>query len=123
MAKKIIDFESTCEGCGKPVKMSREVDIPDAPTLDQIHSTLNEALKGKQGISSDEVKQLLQEQLSPLQPKEDHRHKTADELLDCPECRPWFDKTTQKYQVGLKEGKEPKQPVFEFGGLRPKESE
>ena len=111
MAKKIIDFESTCEGCGKPVKMSREVDIPDAPTLDQIHSTLNEALKGKQGISSDEVKQLLQEQLSPLKPKEgDHRHKTADELFDCPECSDWIAKTSQKHKVSPIEEEPTEQP-------------
>ena len=89
MAKKIIDFESTCEGCGKPVKMSREVDVPDAPTLDQIHSTLNEA---------------------------------ADELFDCPECSQWIAKTSQKHKVSPIE-EEPKQPTFEFGGLRPKESE
>lgn len=117
--KKVVD--TTCPECQK--LFQTEVDVPDAPTLDQIHSTITEALKGKQGISSDEVKQLLQEQLSPLTPKEDHRHKTADELFDCPECRSWVDKTIQKYQLGLKEAKPPEQPTFEFGGLRPKESE
>ncbi len=33
----------------------------------------------------------------------DHRHKNADEFLDCPECRLWFDKTAQRYQVTEKE--------------------
>jgi len=33
----------------------------------------------------------------------DHRHKTADEFLDCPECRLWFDKTALRYQVTEKE--------------------
>ena len=33
----------------------------------------------------------------------DHRHKTADDFLDCPECRLWFDKTAQRYQVTEKE--------------------
>jgi len=117
--KKVVN--TTCPECQK--LFEPEVDIPDAPTLDQIHGTITEALKGKQGISSDEVKQLLQEQLSPLKPKEgDHRHKTADDLLDCPECSDWVAKTSQKYKVVPKE-EEPKQPTFEFGGLRPKESE
>jgi hypothetical protein len=113
--------DTTCPECQK--LFQTEVDVPDAPTLDQIHSTLNEALKGKQGISSDEVKQLLQEQLSPLKPKEgDHRHKTADELFDCPECSDWIAKTSQKHKVSpIEEGA--KEPTFEFGGLSPKESE
>lgn len=33
----------------------------------------------------------------------DHRHKTADAFLDCPECRLWVDKTAQRYQVIAKE--------------------
>ena len=33
----------------------------------------------------------------------DHRHKTADEFLDCPECRLWVDKTAQRYHVVEKE--------------------
>ena len=117
--KKIVD--TTCPECQH--LFQTQVDLPDAPTLDQIHSTLNEALKGKQGISSDEVKQLLQEQLSPLKPKEgDHRHKTADELFDCPECSDWIAKTSQKHKVSpIEEGS--KEPTFEFGGLRPQESE
>ena len=114
--------DTTCPECQK--LFQTEVDIPDAPTLDQIHSTIAEALKGKQGITSDEIKQLLQEQLTPLKPRvEDHRHKTADDLFDCPECSQWIAQTSQKYQLRQKEEKEAKQPTFEFGGLRPKESE
>lgn len=37
----------------------------------------------------------------------DHRHKTADEFLDCPECRLWVDKTAKRYQVTEKEPGEP----------------
>ena len=33
----------------------------------------------------------------------DHQHKTADEFLDCPECRLWVDKTALRYQVTDKE--------------------
>ena len=33
----------------------------------------------------------------------DHRHKTADDFFDCPECRLWFDKSAQRYQVTEKE--------------------
>lgn len=33
----------------------------------------------------------------------DHRHKSADEFLDCPECRQWVDRTAQRYQVVAKE--------------------
>ncbi len=117
--KKVVD--TTCPECRK--LFQTEVDVPDAPTLDQIHNTLSEALKGKQGVSSDDIKQILEEQLTPLKPKpEDHRHKTADELLDCPGCRSWFDQTSQRYQVAPKEEK-PKEPTFEFGGIRPRETE
>jgi len=39
----------------------------------------------------------------------DHRHRTADEFLDCPECRLWVDKTGLRYHVAEKEtpGKNP----------------
>ncbi|MBA7604671.1 hypothetical protein ES703_11797 [subsurface metagenome] len=104
--KKVVD--TTCPECQK--LFQTEVDIPDAPTLDQIHGTITEALKGRQGISSDEVKQLLQEQLSPLTPKEDHRHKTADELFDCPECSDWIAKTSQKHKVSPIEEEPTEQP-------------
>ena len=117
--KQVVD--TTCPECQK--LFQTEVDIPDAPTLDQIHSTITEALKGKQGISSDEIKQILQEQLTPLKPRgEDHRHKTADELLDCPECRSWIDKTIQRYQVTEKK-EEPVKTRQPIGSIRAKEAE
>ncbi|GAI72629.1 unnamed protein product [marine sediment metagenome] len=40
----------------------------------------------------------------------DHRHKTADDFLDCPECRLWVDKTAQRYQVVEKEPPPPPEP-------------
>lgn len=48
----------------------------------------------------------------------DHRHKNADEFLDCPECRLWFDKTAQRYQVIEKEP-----PPGEKPGDQPGEGE
>ena len=48
----------------------------------------------------------------------DHRHKTADEFLDCPECRLWVDKTAQRYQVIEKEP-----PPEEKPGDQPGEGE
>lgn len=44
----------------------------------------------------------------------DHRHKTADEFLDCPECRLWVDKTAQRYQVTEKEPPPP-EPADQLG--------
>lgn len=50
---------------------------------------------------------LTPEDLAPLMNqatgKEDHRHKSADDFADCPECRTWFDKTATKYQLVAKE--------------------
>ncbi len=58
-------------------------------------------------VSADQLtKADLEEILSKAQTPGnlDHRHKTADDFLDCPECRLWVDKTAQRYQVT---GKEP----------------
>jgi len=44
----------------------------------------------------------IEEILTRKPPDTDHRHKTADEFLDCPECRLWFDKTALRYQVAEK---------------------
>jgi len=49
------------------------------------------------------TKKDIEEILTRKTPDTDHRHKTADEFLDCPECRLWFDKTAQHYQVSEKE--------------------
>ena len=118
MTKRL--FEGLCPECGKDVQVPLEVEEP--PTLDQISSTLKESLKGHP-LAAD-IEKIVQEQLSGLKPgKEDHRHKTADELLDCPECRAWFDKTSERYQVATKEKTEekPAEPEYEFGSLTPKE--
>ncbi len=102
--KKSVD--TTCPECSK--LFQTEVDVPEAATLDQIHKALAETLKDKQGISSDDLKGILQEQLSPMKPKgENHGHATSDELLDCPTCRGWFDRTIRKYTISQKEAPEP----------------
>jgi len=55
------------------------------------------------GQEREQIEIILQKYASQLPRTEDHRHKTADEFLDCPECRLWFDKTAQQYQVRKKE--------------------
>ncbi|MBA7525914.1 hypothetical protein ES705_18073 [subsurface metagenome] len=52
-------------------------------------------------ISRKELEEILSKAQTPG--NLDHRHKTADEFLDCPECRLWVDKTAQRYQVTEKE--------------------
>jgi len=49
------------------------------------------------------TKKDIEELLTREAPDLAHRHKTADDFLDCPECRLWFDKTAQRYQVTEKE--------------------
>ena len=77
--------------------------------------------------------ELTQEDLAPLLKqaagKEDHRHKSADEFADCPECRTWFDTTATKYKLSAKEPAqgdrepEPAAPaigsIFKIGGSNP----
>jgi len=55
------------------------------------------------GQEREQIEVILQKYASQLPKTEDHRHKTADEFLDCPECRLWFDKTLQRYQLTEKE--------------------
>jgi len=55
------------------------------------------------GEEREQIEIILQKYASQLPKTEDHRHKTGDEFLDCPECRLWFDKTAQHYQVTQKE--------------------
>lgn len=119
MNRRVID--TTCPECKKEIQVPFEVAEP--PTLDEISTALKESLKGQ--LTAAEIEKVVQDQLAGLKPgKEDHRHKTADELFDCPECRPWVDKTSQKYQVMLKEEKEKAaEPEFQFGSIRPKETE
>lgn len=58
-------------------------------------------------LSQDEIKQLATKIEA-----EGHRHKSADEFADCPECRQWFDNTAEKYTIALKEPTKepPKEP-------------
>ena len=106
MSKKIADL--TCPECKKDIQVPFEVDDP--PTLAEITGSLQEALKGHPG--SEEIQKIIREQLGGLKPQtEDHRHKTADEFFDCPECLAWVGKTGQRYQVSPKEPeKEPPAP-------------
>ncbi|MBA7482554.1 hypothetical protein ES707_18045 [subsurface metagenome] len=55
------------------------------------------------GQEREQIEIILQKYASQLPKTEDHRHKTSDEFLDCPECRLWFDKTATQYQVIKKE--------------------
>jgi len=48
----------------------------------------------------------------------DHRHKTANEFLDCPECRLWVDNTAGRYKVV-----EIEQPLEEKPGDLPGDKE
>jgi len=109
--------ELTCPECQKPIKVP--FDEKEPPTLDEITNTLNEALKGNP--TAEQIQKVIQEQIEGLKPpKDEHRHKTADEFLDCPECREWVDKTAQRYQVVAKEPPppekkkepEPAEPAF-----------
>ncbi|GAI61784.1 unnamed protein product [marine sediment metagenome] len=66
-----------------------KVDLPEAPPADLTR------------ISRKELEDIIAKAGTPA--SLDHRHKTADEFLDCPECRLWFDKTALRYQVTEKE--------------------
>ena len=52
-------------------------------------------------LSKADIEEILSKSQAPG--NLDHRHKTADEFLDCPECRLWVDNTAQRYQVTEKE--------------------
>ena len=89
-----------CPHCNEIFKL----DLPEAPPADL----------GK--ISRKELEEILSKAQSPG--NLDHRHKTADEFLDCPECRLWIDKTAKRYQVIEKEP-----PPGEKPGDQPGEGE
>ncbi|GAI81582.1 unnamed protein product [marine sediment metagenome] len=65
----------------------------------------------------------IEEILTRKTPDTDHRHKTADEFLDCPECRLWFDKTALRYQVAEKEPEPAPEPTEEKPAEQPAEGE
>ena len=105
MSKKIAEL--TCPECKKEITVP--FDVTDPPTLEEISASLQEALKGN--LTADQVGQVISEQLESLKPpaedKEDHKHKTADDFFDCPECLTWVEKTGQRYQVSPKEPEKP----------------
>ena len=97
-----------CPHCNEIFKL----DLPEAPPADLSK------------ISRKELEEILSKAQSPG--NLDHRHKTADEFLDCPECRLWVDKTAQRYQViakepppGEKPGDQPGEGEEKPGGKEP----
>ncbi|MBA7591033.1 hypothetical protein ES708_33180 [subsurface metagenome] len=96
--KRTVDV--TCPTCQKVVK--GEVEVSEPPSLDDISNTFKKALEEKPGgLTAEEVAGLVKEQLALFKPpaEEAHRHRTFDELADCPECQAWVQKTGAKYQV------------------------
>ena len=92
--------------------------IPDPPSLDQIKGLLKE-FQG-QNLTADQIDEAIKRTLSPK--ADEHRHKTADELLNCPECSLWFERTAKQFEVRSKE-KPPAQPTFALGGIHSKKVE
>jgi len=86
--------------------------IPDPPTLDQIQELLNKQ-KGS-NLTADQLDEAIKRSLSPK--ADEHRHKSADELLDCPECSNWFERTAKRYEVKPKA--ETPAAKHEIGSLR-----
>jgi len=102
--KRIADL--TCPECQKAIQVPFEE--KEAPTLDEINSTLNDLLKGHP--TADQVRQVIQEQIAGLKPPaEAHQHKTFDELYECPGCKP-FVETAARYQVTAKEPEKAPEP-------------
>lgn len=111
MTKRIADL--ICPECNKNIQVPFEVEEP--PTLDEISNSLQEALKGHLG--TDEIQKVIRDQLEGLKPsKEVHKHKTADEFFDCPECSSWVKETAQRYQVSPKEPEKEPEPEPEPKG-------
>jgi len=105
MSKRIADL--TCPECKKSIQIPFELQEP--PTLDEISNSLKEAVKGQ----PEQFQKVLQEQLEKLKPPEAdeaHKHKTFDELFDCPGCSKWIKETATKYNIAPKEPA-PKEPA------------
>lgn len=115
--KRLID--TSCPGCQE--KFQVPVDIPEI-TSDQLSQAINE-IKGAMppGVTLEQIQGLLEKQLKPPE-LEAHRHKTFDELADCPECQLWIEKTGQRYQLGTKR-ETPQTPVYKFGALTQEKEE
>ncbi|GAI67741.1 unnamed protein product [marine sediment metagenome] len=86
MAKEIL-----CPNCNTTFPSP----IPDPPSLDQIQELLNK--QPGQTLTAEQLDDAIKRSLSPK--ADEHRHKSADELLDCPECSNWFERTATKYEV------------------------
>jgi len=115
MTKRIADL--TCPKCQEAIQVP--FDAADPPTLAEITSSLQEALKGQPG--TEEIQKII-EGLKPQ--TEDHRHKTADEFFSCPECLSWVEKTGPGYQVSPKAPeKEAETPEPAVGSIFSQESQ
>ena len=86
------DKKVQCPHCNEIFNL----DLPEAPPADL----------GK--ISRKDLEEILSKAQTPG--NLDHRHKTADEFLDCPDCRLWVDNTAQRYRVIEKEPPPGKKP-------------
>lgn len=76
----------------------KKVQCPECSSVFRIE--LPEAqLEDLKAVTRKDIEEILTRKATDT----DHRHKTADEFLDCPECRLWFDKTALRYQVAEKE--------------------
>ncbi|MBA7524816.1 hypothetical protein ES705_16960 [subsurface metagenome] len=109
MAKEIL-----CPHCEKTFPSP----IPDPPSLDQIKGLMKE-FQGS-NLTADQIDEAINRAMSPK--ADEHRHKTADELFNCPECSLWVERTARQYEVRSKE-KPPAQPTFELGGIHSKKVE
>ncbi|MBA7664126.1 hypothetical protein ES703_72177 [subsurface metagenome] len=100
-----------CPGCQELFTI--ELDIPELPSDLLTRKDIEGAIKD----------------LQPKPKDDNHKHKTADEFLDCPECRLWVDKTAKKYKITpLKEltdeqKKEVEAQLYEFGSFRRKKQQ
>ena len=91
MSKRIADL--TCPECNKAIQVPFEE--KDPPTLEEITSALKEQGSGQPG----QIEEVLKRYGITPPKTEDHRHKTADDFVDCPECSDWFNKTATKHKI------------------------
>ena len=69
-------------------------------------------------LTRKDIEEVLKNYQQPKDTESDHKHKTADEFLDCPECRLWWDKTATRYHVVPKEPPKPETKKPAFGSIR-----
>lgn len=93
----------------------------EAPTAEEIAQVITQ--------ERDNIEELLKKYQVQLPRAEDHRHKTADEFLDCEGCSKWFNETATKYTITAKEQpppeteKEPEPKATPVGSIFQQEGE